>query len=261
MPSKPERRKEIYQEQHRYDFPVRILRATLRECSKAIAQSRHNLQPKVTHCLRGHLRTPENLRPNGTCITCGLELAATKRAQKAVLFSRAPKPPRTHCINGHLWNRNAQGVCRDCAREKKKRQDKKKREARALLPKFCKRGHPKDYKGRCRECRRTSNNTKHQTRRSRKTGAGGSYTVQQERALRLFYEDRCVCCGRTKEALAALGLCIVLDHVIAVAKGGTSWIHNMQPLCHHKAKGTYGCNETKGVEDTDYRLLWLLGLS
>jgi hypothetical protein len=37
---------------------------------------------KKTHCLRGHERTPENIRPGGACRTCHLERARLQRIRE-----------------------------------------------------------------------------------------------------------------------------------------------------------------------------------
>jgi hypothetical protein len=54
--------------------------------------------------------------------------------------------------------------------------------------------------------------------------------------------------------LASLGLKLVPDHVLPLSKGGTSFILNIQPLCHAYAAGTpAGCNNLKGAQFIDYR--------
>lgn len=85
-------------------------------------------------------------------------------------------------------------------------------------------------------------------RRTRKTEAGGSYTVSEWKALKRQYDNRCACCGK-KDKLTA-------DHVVPVSRGGSSDISNIQPLCK-------SCNSSKGNRhSTDYRtkpglLRWL----
>ena len=260
MPSKPERRKERYREKTLDSFPAKALGAAVTECTKALIQAQRNLQPKATHCRRGHLRTPENVRANGTCIICDHERKKLKYAQASLAN---PKPPRTHCKNGHPENRDPAGFCRDCEREAARRERKRK----ALLPKFCERGHlvvgrlPNGRRARCPECMKINNKVKSASRRARKIGAVGRYTVREEFALRDFYDYRCICCWKTEAEIEALGLMVVLDHVVPLAKGGSGSILNMQPLCHHRLAGVAGCNEIKGVDDTDYRLLQLQGLS
>ena len=230
---------------------------------------------RKTHCAAGHPLDPTK---HG-CKVCQKEKDKLRRAQ----MPKAPKIPPTHCAKGHP--NGYCGQCKVCRRASQKRRDKAHPEIRRAKEKRYRERHPekaREYakryferhpearekarayaKAHPRKPRTAEENRAHQSRRrARKTGAGGSYTLQEERALRSFYEDRCVCCWRTKETLASLGLTIVLDHVLAVAKGGTSFISNMQPLCHHKAKGTAGCNEYKGdFHNTDYRIEGLLGLS
>ena len=76
-------------------------------------------------------------------------------------------------------------------------------------------------------------------RRTRKTKAGGSYTAAEFKAIVRHYGGKCLCCGRTDVKLAA-------DHVVPVAKGGSSNIDNIQPLCK-------SCNSSKGTQTIDYR--------
>ncbi len=229
-----------------------------------------------THCDAGHPLDPSK---HG-CKVCQVDKDRLRRVQKP----KAPKVPQTQCKNGHP--KGYFGGCKACRREAKSRRDKANPKARQARKRRYFQRHPekaraaaKRYYERHPEARakarakvrawrkehpRTAEEmrAKQSRRRAKKTGAGGSYTPQEERALRSFYDHRCVCCWRTKEALASLGLIVVLDHVLAISKGGTSFISNMQPLCHHKAKGTAGCNEYKGdFHDTDYRIEGLLGLS
>lgn len=95
---------------------------------------------------------------------------------------------------------------------------------------------------RCRNWRLSNpdraNAIKHRYR-TRKTAAGGSYTVAEWKALLAHYGYRCLCCGRDDVKLAA-------DHIVPVAKGGSSNIDNIQPLCNL-------CNSRKGTQTIDYR--------
>lgn len=86
-------------------------------------------------------------------------------------------------------------------------------------------------------------------RRARVTGAGGSFTAQQWVDLRNLYGNQCLCCHRTEAELTVVGLLLVPDHVLPIAKGGTNNISNIQPLCH----GKEGCNNSKGTKCLDYR--------
>jgi len=79
-----------------------------------------------------------------------------------------------------------------------------------------------------------------QRRRARKAGNGGSYTDREWLALCAQYNNQCVGPGPHGGNLEP-------DHVIPVSKpGGTSYIENIQPLCHR-------CNCRKGTKTIDYR--------
>lgn len=75
-------------------------------------------------------------------------------------------------------------------------------------------------------------------RRTKATQAGGSYTTEEWKALRKRFGNRCLACRRRRR--------LTPDHVIPVAKGGTSNIDNIQPLCGP-------CNSKKATRTTDYR--------
>ena len=75
--------------------------------------------------------------------------------------------------------------------------------------------------------------------RTRKTEAGGSFTAAEWKACKEHYGNRCVKCGRDNVKLTA-------DHILPVAKGGSSNIDNIQPLCQF-------CNSSKGDKHIDYR--------
>jgi 5-methylcytosine-specific restriction endonuclease McrA len=75
-------------------------------------------------------------------------------------------------------------------------------------------------------------------RRTVKTKAGGSYTVEEWKQTCRLAKFRCLCCKKKKPLTA--------DHVIPVISGGTSFIENIQPLCR-------SCNSKKGTKTVDYR--------
>jgi 5-methylcytosine-specific restriction endonuclease McrA len=78
-------------------------------------------------------------------------------------------------------------------------------------------------------------------RRTRKTKAGGSYTVQEWEALKARYNHACLSCGRKEPEIK-----LTADHIIPVFKGGSSYIDNIQPLCK-------SCNSSKGTKVIDFR--------
>ena len=130
MPSTPEQRKARYQEMHKDDFPIKALKAAITECGKATLSVRHSLKSPATHCLRGHLRTSENVHSNGTCIECARERDERRR--------KAPNSRKTHCKNGHPRtpeNTNKTHGCVLCYKATRKRHDKKAAEAYAKASK------------------------------------------------------------------------------------------------------------------------------
>lgn len=78
-------------------------------------------------------------------------------------------------------------------------------------------------------------------RRARKAGNGGSFTVQEWSDLKKLYNFTCLCCGKREPVID-----LTPDHVLAISKGGTSNIDNIQPLC-------LLCNKTKYNKHIDYR--------
>lgn len=80
-----------------------------------------------------------------------------------------------------------------------------------------------------------------QRRRARKRNALGSFTPAEWRVLCAQYDHRCLCCGEREPVIQ-----LVPDHVIPLAKGGSNFIANIQPLC-------IVCNSKKNVRIIDYR--------
>jgi hypothetical protein len=93
--------------------------------------------------------------------------------------------------------------------------------------------------------------TKTHNRRARLAGNGGKHTAAEWLALKIKFKNRCLCCGLDEIQLKALQRLLVRDHVIPIAKGGSSDIGNIQPLCH----GVGGCNQRKRDKHIDYRTM------
>ncbi len=74
---------------------------------------------------------------------------------------------------------------------------------------------------------------------TRKTQAGGSFTLKQWVELCQRFDFKCLRCKKKKK--------LTVDHVIPVSRGGTSDISNIQPLC-------INCNTSKGTRTVDYRV-------
>lgn len=79
---------------------------------------------------------------------------------------------------------------------------------------------------------------KNSRRRTAITNAGGSFTKEEWRILKKFYNYRCLRCHKRKP--------LTSDHVIPVSRGGTSNIDNIQPLCSP-------CNSWKCDKIVDFR--------
>jgi 5-methylcytosine-specific restriction endonuclease McrA len=77
-----------------------------------------------------------------------------------------------------------------------------------------------------------------QKRRAQKNKAGGYFTSEEWYTLCFACGFKCLCCKEQKP--------LVPDHVVPIKLGGTSWLHNIQPLCQ-------SCNSKKGIKTTDYR--------
>lgn len=74
--------------------------------------------------------------------------------------------------------------------------------------------------------------------RARRLRAPGSFTTDEWAGLLATYGNRCLACGSTGPLSA--------DHVIPLARGGTGYIANIQPLCRP-------CNSRKHTKTIDYR--------
>lgn len=76
-------------------------------------------------------------------------------------------------------------------------------------------------------------------RRAIKLGCKEHFTKEEWLQLCEKYNNRCLCCKKTDVKLTA-------DHIVALSKGGSNGIENIQPLCQ-------SCNSSKGVKTIDFR--------
>lgn len=84
-----------------------------------------------------------------------------------------------------------------------------------------------EMKTRYRKINREAWRMKHRVwehnRRARVRNAEGSFTVQEWLDVCAKHDNRCAHCGLQVE--------LTQDHIIPLARGGTNWISNIQPLC------------------------------
>lgn len=73
---------------------------------------------------------------------------------------------------------------------------------------------------------------------TRKKNAEGSHTPEEWKALCEWFGNKCLACGSAER--------LTIDHVVPLARGGTDYISNIQPLCH-------SCNCSKQDKTIDYR--------
>lgn len=78
-------------------------------------------------------------------------------------------------------------------------------------------------------------------RRARLKMAEGNFTKEEWMALKAHYQYTCLCCHRKEPDIK-----LHADHVIPLAKGGSNYISNIQPLC-------CSCNTSKKDKTIDYR--------
>jgi len=77
------------------------------------------------------------------------------------------------------------------------------------------------------------------TRRARKRGAKGSFTLEEWQAKLKEYHYRCAYCGKTQaQHIRETGQKLHKDHIIPLKMGGTNYIDNIVPACR-------SCNSRK----------------
>lgn len=131
------------------------------------------------------------------------------------------------------WNKNYN--CVQCARDRASRHYWNNKSKKVEYD----RRYRQDNYDTIKERKRPTRAAIEHRRRTRKTDAGGSYTLDEWKSLLVHYGYKCLCCGRTDVKLTA-------DHVIPVSRGGSSNIDNIQPLCG-------ACNSRKQDRAVDYR--------
>jgi 5-methylcytosine-specific restriction endonuclease McrA len=133
------------------------------------------------------------------------------------------------CVNNHLSQRTtANGGCLRCNTELANQlyhlHNPEQRSAYRAGNRAWKRANPEKIK------------VDHHRRRARKRAAEGHHTADELKALFQRQRGRCAYCG------TSIRTGYHVDHIVALARGGSNWITNISLAC---AK----CNTSKGAID------------
>lgn len=163
-------------------------------------------------CKRGHVA--ERKACDGTCVECAKMLDLKWKAENPARFKETSKKAAARWYASHI--EHARAVAR-------KRVANDRELARAKCKKW-----------------RADNPIKARIdwdrRRVRKLSAEGSYTVAEADRIRAAQKDKCAACGTRLKGGGHL------DHIVALARGGSNWPSNLQWLCAP-------CNLTKSARD------------
>jgi 5-methylcytosine-specific restriction endonuclease McrA len=118
-------------------------------------------------------------------------------------------------------------------REKRKLRNQKYRKAHPELQRKRNQEWMKAHPGKYTEYSRN--------RRGLEANAEGKFTAAEWEALKKKYNYTCLRCGKCEPEIK-----LTPDHVLPLAKGGSNYIKNIQPLC-------LLCNCTKNAKHIDYR--------
>ena len=216
-------------------------------------------------CKHGHIA--ERQTSNGGCIKCryeiekrwivnNQELHRTKLRRQAARYRR-DDPERIRRIKRNWELRNPDKVYEKGRRwsaanpERKRAHNKKWQDANKDKVRIKNKSYKTLHKERLRpiaiartkqwqannpEKHRANSRKARHTRRARIYGAGGSYTNKQ--IAELLEKQNCCCAA----CAASLKEKRELDHIIAIARGGSNDISNLQWLCPP-------CNRSKGAKD------------
>lgn len=210
----------------------------------------------------GHTRNGHHRR---YCLPCGTARRRQRSGADLVTEKRCTKCGETQPLDGfYLQRRGGEervAQCRSCRQSDSRLYqatvDRAKRQAYNLAwsakrraqwtetDRENSRAYYRAYYASHLERMRGHNRSGAQRRRIRMLDAAAVHdvTVDQWFAIKAFYGDRCLRCGKTEPEVR-----LTMDHVIPVARGGLHHIGNLQPLCH-------SCNSGKNNRTQDFRHL------
>lgn len=196
------------------------------------------MPPKRDKCLRGHDRIPENLFKGGACKLCEkLRIRGTDAAY--VRYQDSYRKENRERLNAVAAAYRVEQKEEILARAKQRYAENP--EPAKLQAKKWSSNNPERVKANNKAWVK-ANPDRHKAaiakRRAKKKETGDSFSSEEWSTLCFACNYECLSCTQRKP--------LVPDHVVPLAKGGTSWLYNIQPLCN-------SCNSKKGAKTIDYR--------
>lgn len=233
----------------------------------------HRREILIKYC---KLRLPIKLIANEfNCTNYVIETILGKRVLKSIRDEKKRLLKRNlnrciKCLNIYkydffpFYSKKSRGnICKICLNEQKSKYRKYKYNNNIEYRKYYqekvknwikeKRNHP-EYRERFRNYNKKwkeNNQEKYQeykrtqniNGKAKKMGAQGKHTPTEWRELKEKFNNSCLCCNCHQDNLDSP---LERDHVIALSKGGTNYVSNLQVLCSD-------CNNNKGTDIIDYR--------
>lgn len=183
---------------------------------------------RKTRCKRGHERTPENLRPNGTCRICARQIELERQEQRRQAEGRAKRtvdPESFPC--GHERTpentRRNRNECKVCHREAQKRRHHDRPEEHRAKAREYAAAHRAEAKQRIKAWREANleyvRALGRRRMRERVLAAKDPETLEW---LDIIAADPCSYCGAPTEAT---------DHIDPISRGGPNHWTNYTPAC------------------------------
>lgn len=166
--------------------------AKCRDCTRDYVQNRWKTTPRKIYLLCTKCRLPKNATTQNWCSMCDRENRAKRK------------------LEGRL---KAYASCLKCNAEKPSNTSP---HCNSCIGKWRRIAYEKDSTKFLERVAR---------RNAKKRSSGGSYSASEWLAVCVKQRHRCALCGKKPVKLT-------VDHIVPVVRGGTSWISNIQALCH-----------------------------